>query len=220
MRRVFGRFRVPQHVLVVFAKDFIRLLLPPESNEIFRKYYEDVLRDPETSENTLHTLFSNELLWHIFLGDVSDLNKEKSGATHIRRNTLYGDNPIGFLRTGRRSMTTSQCIAANINNQPIERNRARETPLYHLYAAKNIKRAWLHTITKLPLVGTFHNTFLCVGIGPNCPAYKHFGPFGVIDCDRQSECDVILLDANGDPGPGILVAVRGDESHLLYANHP
>jgi hypothetical protein len=114
---------------------------------------------------------------------------------------VHGSKRLATLGASAPAGTTNQNLWTYLYNEspPTPKNRPEAK---YIYASWILMGAWLHVLNKQSVDGTI----LLVGIGPGCAAYEHFKKCGIKGCVRQDVCDVLLVDANGKPGPGILVA--------------
>ena len=190
------------------------VILTGDANEFYIRYREQLKRDGVMSLELFSLVFpchqiddqgrywnGSGLLWHMFNGPFDQLLWKDTGELCLLRNTVYGSKRLAPLGSSKPPQTVNQNIRTNVKGLPPLPLKVRPE-VKDIYAGCTLMGAWLHAITK-PLVD---GTLLLVGFGPTCAAYKHFKDCKIKGCVYQRECDVLLLDAKGDPGPGILVA--------------
>jgi hypothetical protein len=181
-------------------------------------YYEQ-LRDGNTPRGSLNAMFPHNpavsgILWHIYPCPLNQLDRQDGGNAYLERRTEFASKRLVFQGGNKPPPPTNQNIAINIQKQPLPTPK-NKTAVKHVYAALSITGVWLHAINK-PIVD---GTLLIVGIGPGCAAHQYFRSSGVKGCVRQSECDILVVNANGQPGPGILVAEATDDCEKIRILH-
>jgi len=153
-------------------------------------------------------------LYHGVNLTLAALERDKKGRTFLLRNTRDGDHRLVFAGTNDEEILTgNQYLRKNVEGLPPRRREAK-SKIASVYASTSVSGALLHTASK----GTGDNLLIVV-IGTGCAAHAGFHSWRDNGIVRNKDQGVLLLDVNGDPGPGLLILESRDKWKTIRLVH-